>query len=194
MSKQSLVSLTTIFYKEHYFLLKERTFFTQNDTDMKIEKDKVVTLFYSLQDTEGKELENNYNDTPMAYLHGHGNIFAALESGLEGLEIDATKKVTLEADDAYGQRRPNSVQKVPIKHLLGKPKKLVPGQLVKVNTEKGARDGSVIKAGRFMVELDFNHPLAGSSVVFDVKITDIRDATDEELAHGHAHGLGGHHH
>lgn len=161
---------------------------------MKIEKDKVVTLFYSLKDSDGNEVENNYNDTPMAYLHGHGNVFPALEAGLEGLETDATKTITLEANDAYGQRRPNALQKIPIKHLLGKPKKLTPGQLVKVNTEKGARDGSVVKAGRFMVEIDFNHPLAGSSVVFDVKITDIREPTNEELDHGHAHGLGGHSH
>lgn len=161
---------------------------------MKIAKDKVVTIFYRLMSSDGKELENNYDSTPMAYLHGHKNIFPALEAALEGLEADKEKQVAISASDAYGERRSNATQKVPIKHLLGKPKKLSPGQFVKVNGEKGPVDASVIKAGRFMVELDFNHPLAGQDLSFDVKVTDVRDATPEEIAHGHAHGLGGHNH
>lgn len=161
---------------------------------MSIKKDTVVTMYYSLKDENGIELENNYDSEPMAYLHGHKNIFTALEAGLEGLNIDDQKQVTLEAKDAYGERRDNAAQKIPVKHLLGKPKKLRPGQLVKVNTERGVVDGRVIKAGKFMVEVDFNHPLAGLSLCFDVKIADVRDATQEEISHGHAHGLGGHQH
>lgn len=161
---------------------------------MKIEKDRVVTIFYSLKDETNHELENNYGETPMAYLHGHQNVLPALEEALIGLKAGDEKQITLNADQAYGQRRENASKKVPVKHLLGKPKNLTPGQLVKVNTENGPADARVIKAGRFMVELDFNHPLAGSGIVFDVKIVDVREATTTEIAHGHAHGLGGHDH
>jgi len=161
---------------------------------MKIEQNKVVNFFYSLKNEHGEELENNYDGTPTAYLHGHKNIFVALEAALEGLEEGAEKTVTLAPAEAYGERRADSAQRIPIKHILGKPKKLKVGDFVKVNTEKGAVDGSVIKAGKFMVEVDFNHPLAGASLTFDIKIASIRDATDEEISHRHAHGIGGHHH
>lgn len=159
-----------------------------------IEKNKVVTFFYRLSDTNGRVTEDNFKQTPMAYLHGHGNLFPALEKAIEGLSEGDEKSITLSANEAYGPKKSGATKKVPIKHLLGKHKKLLPGMLVKINTEQGAVDGSVIKAGRFMVEVDFNHPLAGVDVVFDVKITELRDATSEELSHGHAHGVGGHHH
>ncbi|WP_370980703.1 peptidylprolyl isomerase [Agaribacterium sp. ZY112] len=161
---------------------------------MKIAKNSVVTFFYSLHDDSGKELENNFEGTPMAYLHGHNNIFTKLESELEGLSVGDEKEVQLTPKEAYGERRADATQKVPMKHILGKHKKLKPGQFVKVNGEKGPIDASVIKAGKFMVELDFNHPLAGLNLSFKVKIDEVRAASEEELAHGHAHGLGGHHH
>lgn len=161
---------------------------------MQITQNTVATFFYRLTNEANEEVENNYNNTPMAYLHGHNNIFPALEAALEGLTQGDEKTVPLSATQAYGPRRPNTAKKVPMKHLLGKPKKLVPGQLVKVNTEKGAIDASVIKAGKFMIEVDFNHPLAGQDLTFHVKIHDVREATQEEIAHGHAHGVGGHHH
>ena len=161
---------------------------------MQISKDKVVTFFYQLSDSTGKELENNFNSTPMAYLHGHNNTFAALENALEGLSVGDEKEVNLSAKEAYGERRPDAHQKIPVKHLLSKHKKLLPGQFVKVNSEKGPLDASVVKAGKFMVELDFNHPLAGMALCFKVKIDSIRDASADEVSHGHAHGVGGHHH
>lgn len=161
---------------------------------MQISKDHVVTFFYRLLDESGNELENNSDTTPMAYLHGHNNIFAKLEQELEGLSAGDKKEVQLAPSEAYGERRAEASQKVPVKHLLGKPKKLRPGQFVKVNSEQGPIDASVIKAGKFMVELDFNHPLAGKTLNFQVKIAEVRVASEEEIAHGHAHGPGGHHH
>ncbi len=83
---------------------------------------------------------------------------------------------------------------MPIKHLASKHRRLLPGTHVKLNTEQGVVDASVIKAGKFMVNLDLNHPFAGKSLVFDVEISSVRDATEEEIAHGHAHGDGGHQH
>ena len=161
---------------------------------MKIDTDKIVTFHYRLTEEGGEELENNRDSVPMAYLHGHGNLLSSLEQALTGLTIGDIKSVTLSPHEAYGTRNENAVQRVPIKHLIGKYKRLLPGMFVKVNTEKGAKNAKVIKAGKFNVDLDMNHPLAGKTLIFDIEIMEIRDASEEELSHGHAHGAGGHHH
>ena len=161
---------------------------------MPIAKDHVVSFSYRLSEQEGSSLEQTGDAAPMAYLHGHNNIMPALEVELEGMEKGGSKTVTLTPEQAYGERKANWTQKVPVKHLASKHKRLLPGTLVKLNTEKGTVDATVIKAGKFMVELDLNHPFAGKTLVFDITINDIRKASDDELAHGHAHGIGGHHH
>ncbi len=161
---------------------------------MQIEKDAVVTFFYQLSEEGGEALENNENAIPMAYLHGHGNILAGLETELEGLEAGTTKTITLPPEKAYGQYADNAEQRIPIKHIASKHKRLLPGTLVKVQTENGHKDGKVVKAGKFMVNIDFNHPFAGKTLVFNVTIDSIREASADELSHGHAHGAGGHHH
>ncbi|WP_369821112.1 peptidylprolyl isomerase, partial [Oleiphilus sp. HI0067] len=89
------------------------------------------------------------------------------------------------------------VQRVLIKHLMGDKKQLArlkPGMTVGINTEQGARQATVVKAGKFNVDVDTNHPLAGKDLTFDIEIISIREATKEEISHGHAHGVGGHHH
>ena len=161
---------------------------------MKIAQDAVATISYKLSEDGGTLLEQSDDGIPMAYLHGHKNILAGLEEALEGHEEGAAVTVTLSPEQAYGVVQPNALQKVPVKHLAGKYKRLLPGMLVKVNTEGGARDARIVKAGKFMVQLDMNHPFAGKTLTFDVVIRDVRAATPEELTHGHAHGLGGHHH
>lgn len=162
---------------------------------MPISKDKVVLFSYILSEEHSKQpIEQTPPSTPMAYLHGHGNIMPSLELELEGMNIDEQKIITLPPEKAYGARVENRTQKVPIKHLASKHKRLPAGTIVKLNTEKGAVDASVIKAGKFMVELDLNHPFAGKTLTFDITIKEIREATSEEIAHGHAHGVGGHHH
>ena len=161
---------------------------------MKIAKNSVVTFSYVLKKTTGEELDRAEPDDPMAYLHGHGNILSALEDKLEGAAVGDKMEVDLTADQGYGPRFEGKIQRVPIKHLLAKPRKLVPGAMVRVNTEQGAKDATVVKAGKFNVDIDTNHPLAGIDLCFSLAIHDVRDATAEEVAHGHAHGLGGHHH
>ncbi len=167
---------------------------------MQIAKDKVVTFHYRLSEAsetgeaKGAELETSDGALPMAYLHGYRNILPGLEEALEGLKADDEKVVTLAPEQAYGPRRDNANQRVPVKHLASKHKRLQPGMLVKVNTENGVKDARVIKPGKFMVELDLNHPFAGKTLVFNVKVISVRDASEEEIAHGHAHGAGGHHH
>lgn len=161
---------------------------------MRIEKDKVASFNYHLREEGGETLENNSEGIPIAYLHGHGNLLPALESALENLQAGDTISVTLPPEQAYGPVKPNLTQRVPVKHLLSKHKRLNNGSLVRVQTERGPVTGRVVKAGKFVVDVDFNHPFAGKTLVFDISIKEVRDASLEELQHGHAHGAGGHHH
>ncbi|KZY45034.1 MULTISPECIES: peptidylprolyl isomerase [unclassified Oleiphilus] len=164
---------------------------------MQISKDKVVTFHYRLSNEQGSELEASHGEDPVAYLHGHGNIISGLEKGLEGQSAEDVLTVTVEPQDGYGLRKEEAVQRVPIKHLVGDKKqnsKLKPGMVVSINTEEGPRQVVVLKAGKFNVDVDTNHPLAGQVLSFDIEIQSVREATEDELAHGHAHGVGGHHH
>ena len=160
---------------------------------MSIVKDKVVYFHYTLNGENGEVYESSKDSHPMTYLHGHGNILPALEAELEGKSEGDQLQVTLTPEQAYGVRNEESMQRIPIKHLADK-KKLRPGMAVKVNTEKGMRDVTIIKVGKFNVDVDTNHPLAGLTLTFDLSIETVRDAEDEELSHGHVHGEGGHHH
>lgn len=161
---------------------------------MQIAQDTVVTFKYRLSEAGGPELESSQDAVPLAYLHGHNNILPGLEEALTGLSAGDETSLTLPPEKAYGPHRPNAVQRVPVKHLLSKHKRLLPGMLVKVNTENGAKDARIVKAGKFMLDLDMNHPFAGKTLVFDIEIVSVREATADEIAHGHAHGEGGHHH
>ncbi|HSG60164.1 MAG TPA: peptidylprolyl isomerase [Pseudomonadales bacterium] len=161
---------------------------------MKISKDKVVQLTYQLFDANDALLEACDEQDPQLYLHGHNNMMRSVELALEGKEAGAELSLPLAPVDAFGEREEGKLARVPIKHLIGAPKRLQVGMVVNVNTEQGAMPSTVIKVGKFNVDVDTNHPLAGESVRFELKVLDVRDATAEEIAHGHAHGPGGHHH
>lgn len=160
---------------------------------MIIEKDKVVQFKYTLKDASDTAIESSDDKVPMAYLHGHNNLLNGLEKEMEGKQVGDQFSVTLEPADAYGEIQPDSEQRIPVKHLQGA-KKWKKGMVGVVHTEKGRRQVTVVKVGKFMVTVDFNHPFAGKTLTFDVEILDVRDASGEEIAHGHAHGVGGHHH
>ncbi len=161
-----------------------------------ISKNKVVAFHYVLTDEDGEKIEDS-GDEPMVYLHGgYRNLLPALETALEGKEKGEQLAVTLPPEQAYGLRVEESTQRIPIKHLLTREKRLRPGMAVKVNTKDGPRDVVIIKVGKFNVDVDTNHPLAGKEVTFNIEIHDIREAVPEELTHGHAHGWDAspHHH
>ena len=160
---------------------------------MAIAKDTVVQFHYVLKDAEGTVIESSHGNDPMAYLHGHGNIIPGLEEEMLGKEVGAEFIATVAAEKAYGQRDESAKQRVPMKHLQGA-KKWKKGMVAHVETEQGQRQVTVIKVGKFMVDVDANHPFAGKELTFEVKVEDVRDATAEEIQHGHAHGLGGHQH
>ena len=170
---------------------------------MKIENDRIVAFHYTLAEVDGEEIESSDSAEPMLYMHGKQQLLEALQEQLTGHESGDQVVVDVPPERAYGLRRENSEFRVPLKHVIsgassGKKKasasKLVPGQVIRVNTPDGERDATVIKAGKFNVDIDTNHPLAGKHLRFTVNIAVVRQATEDELAHGHPHGPGGHQH
>ena len=160
---------------------------------MKVANDTVVTFHYQLKSEEGGEIESSLKREPMAILIGHGNILPALEEAMKDKSINDKFSVTLSPEKAYGLRREGSTQRISLKHVLTKGK-IKEGMAIAINTEQGSRNVTVSKVGKFNVDIDTNHPLAGVTITFDIAIVDIRVATAEEVSHGHAHGAGGHHH
>lgn len=160
---------------------------------MKIANKTVVQFGYTLKTEAGEPIEASPPDAPMAYLHGFGNIIPGLEQALEGKEAGDRFSVTVAPEQAYGPRQENAVQRIAVKHLKGA-RNWRPGMVAHVETEHGPRQVQIVKVGKFMADVDTNHPLAGKTLVFDIEVVAVRAPTDEELAHRHAHGAGGHHH
>lgn len=159
---------------------------------MQISDNSVVQLHYTLSDENG-EIESSVGGQPLLYLHGNQQMLAGLEAELTGKAAGDELDITLSPAQAYGERDENAIQSIQVKHLLGA-KKWKPGMVAVVQTEQGQRQVTIVKIGMFKAEVDTNHPLAGKTLTFKVKVLAVREATEEELAHGHAHGEGGHHH
>ncbi len=157
---------------------------------MHIGKDTVVGFHYTLKDASGGVLESSDGGEATIYLHGNGSLFPALEKALEGKSAGDSIEETLSPEDTYGQPKADAQARVPKKHLLTKGK-LMPGQVVHVNTEHGARQATVVKVGLKTVDIDTNHPLAGQTLTFAITVDSVRAATAEEISHGHVHGHGG---
>lgn len=159
-----------------------------------ISSGKVVGMSYTLTDTDGNLLDQADAKDLFYYLHGHGNIVPGLEKGLEGLDVGAKEKITVLPEEAYGEVRSDLVVTVSRAQFP-------PGTDIQAGQEFMADVGGGRKMP-FLVKdvegdeitLDGNHPLAGQTLNFDIEIFEIRDATKEEMEHGHAHGAGGHHH
>jgi len=160
---------------------------------MIIEKDSVVRFHYTLTNDEQQIIETSIGKEATAYLQGHGGMIRGVQLALEGKQAGDKFNVSVQPQDGYGERVSDSIQSVPAKHLMGA-KKWRPGMIATVQTEKGQRQVSIVKMGKFMAKVDTNHPLAGQILHFDIEILDVREATPEEISHGHAHGEGGHHH
>jgi FKBP-type peptidyl-prolyl cis-trans isomerase SlyD len=159
---------------------------------LSIKKDSVVTFNYTLKDDAGTVIDSSEEGHPMAYLHGHGNIVPGLERELEGKNNGDQLSVKVSPADGYGERNKDLIQKVPRRALKGIAKITV-GMRLHAQTPQGPQAVTVTNVTGDMVTLDGNHPLAGQNLNFDIGIVEVRDATEEELAHGHVHGPGGHH-
>ena len=152
---------------------------------MIIEDKKVVSFHYELTNEEGEQLESSRDREPMTYLHGANNIIPGLEKAMTGKSAGDEFRVTVEPAEAYGERKEANIQRISAKHFknLGK---LAPGQIVGLQTQQGPVQVTVVKVGRFNVDVDANHPLAGQSLVFEIEIQGIRDATEQEIREGKA--------
>ena len=157
---------------------------------MLISDKKVVFFHYTLTNDEGEEIESSRGRQPMAYLQGANNIIPGLEKAMAGKAAGDQFQVTVPPAEAYGERQPNRQQRIPSKHF-GDLKRLRPGQAVSIKTRRGPIQAIVVKVGRFNVDVDTNHPLAGQTLTFDVEVMAVRDASQAEISHGHVHGPGG---
>ncbi|MCB0506104.1 MAG: peptidylprolyl isomerase [Cyclobacteriaceae bacterium] len=160
---------------------------------MVIAQNRVVTMHYTLKDEQGETIDSSQGHEPLAYIQGIGNIIPGLEDALEGKTKGDKLEVTIAPEDGYGERQENMVQKVAKSGFQGD-EELVVGMQVQVETKNGPAIAMVSEIEGEDVTLDLNHPLAGVTLNFDVEVMDVREATDEELDHGHVHGPGGHHH
>ena len=160
---------------------------------MIIEKNKVVAFHYTLKNAEGTIIESSHDGEPGVYMHGAGNILPMLEKAMVGHSAGEQLNVALEALDAYGPRHESLVRRIAVKHLKSRDRKLRAGSVATIANDKGNEQVTVVKMGKFQATVDGNHPLAGQAIVFDIDVTAVRDATEEELAHGHAHGPDGSH-
>jgi FKBP-type peptidyl-prolyl cis-trans isomerase SlyD len=160
---------------------------------VEIAADRVVTIHYTLKDDAGTVLDSSAGGDPLAYIQGHGNLVAGLEKALEGREDGDSLTVVVPAAEGYGIRNETLIQRVPKRALQGSGA-IQKGMQFQARTEDGMRLFTVTAIVGDMVTLDGNHPLADKNLHFDVKIVGVREATAEELEHGHVHGAGGHHH
>ena len=159
---------------------------------MQIAQDAVVSIHYTLTNDKGEKLDSS-DGTPLAYLHGNGNLIPGLERELEGKSAGDKLSVKIAAADAYGEYDKSLVQRVPRRALKGIANVQV-GMQLHTQSADGVRAVTVTQVVGDMVTIDGNHPLAGQSLNFDVEVAEVRAATEEELSHGHVHGPGGHDH
>ncbi|MEJ7646624.1 MAG: peptidylprolyl isomerase [Chryseolinea sp.] len=156
---------------------------------MQIKKNTVAGIHYTLKDDKGEIIDTSDGREPLYYLHGAGNLIVGMEEGLEGKTTGDTFQLRISPEKGYGDKDPAMTQKIPRSAFGDQP--------VKKGLKFSAGNGSVvtvIDVGLETITVDANHPLAGVPLHFAVEVVEVRDATEEELSHGHVHGPGGHHH
>jgi FKBP-type peptidyl-prolyl cis-trans isomerase SlyD len=159
---------------------------------MQISQHKVVTIDYTLTDKDGVVIDTSEGDEPLAFIQGTGGIISGLETALEGHNPGDNLKVTIAPEDAYGERDEDLVQVVKTE-IFNNPEQLEVGAQFEARSGDTHRVFTIMEITGNDVKIDGNHPLAGVTLNFDVTVKDVRDATTDELSHGHAH-TGGHHH
>lgn len=160
---------------------------------MQISDNSVVNIHYTLTNDAGDVLDSSEGREPLAYLHGHHQIIPGLENALAGKSAGDELNVTIAPEDAYGLRVEEAVQTVPREAFAQVPD-LAVGMQLHGESPQGPMSVVVKEINEDSVVVDANHPLAGETLHFAVKIESVRAATESELAHGHAHGGDGHHH
>ncbi|NNM51748.1 MAG: peptidylprolyl isomerase [Pseudomonadales bacterium] len=160
---------------------------------MKIATNKVALINYTLSNDQGEVLDSSEGAEPLAYIHGAGNIIPGLENALQGRQKGDSFKVSIPAEEGYGERDDRLTQVVS-KDMFSGVDEIEIGMQFHAQTDAGMQVITVTAVEGDEVTIDGNHPLAGETLHFDVDIVEVRDASSEELDHGHVHGTGGHHH
>jgi len=159
-----------------------------------LKPNQVVTINYTLTDSEGEIIDSTSEGKSFSFLSGTEQILPKLEEAIGGMLIGSKKIVALAAADAYGEYFDDAVQ-VLQRSEFPKEMEIIEGMEFVTSAPDGSQMPFVIsKITDEQITVDFNHPLAGEDLTFDVELLDLRDATAEELSHGHAHGAHGHHH
>ena len=169
---------------------------------MKITENSVVSFHYTLTDKDGKVIDSSLTDKdgkviegnqPLTYLHGQGQIVPGLENTLAGKVVGDKLDVNVSAEEGYGEHQDFMVQQVPREAFQGVDDIEV-GMQFQAQTPQGGMTVTVTAVDETTVTVDGNHPLAGQDLFFAVEVVTVREATEEEISHGHVHGEGGHHH
>lgn len=154
---------------------------------MEIQHNAVVGIHYTLKSDDGEVLDSSEGGSPLVFIQGHGNIIHGLEQALAGLKVGDAKEVVVEPADGYGEYDDELVQEVPRSAFEGIDT-LEIGMQFHADTEDGIVPITVVEIDDDVITVDGNHELAGERLHFSVTIDSIREATPEELAHGHIHG------
>jgi len=160
---------------------------------MQIGKHKVVTIDYTLTNNDGEVLDTSKGQEPLSYIHGMGFMIPGLEHALEGKSDGDSLSLTVEPVDGYGKRDEDLV-KVVERAMFGDVERLEAGMQFQAQTDDGIEVVRVTALEGDQVTVDGNHPLADVTLNFEVRVVGVREASKEELDHGHVHGAGGHHH
>jgi FKBP-type peptidyl-prolyl cis-trans isomerase SlyD len=159
---------------------------------MQVAQDSVVSIHYTLTSDSGEVIDSSSGNDPLVYMQGHGNLIPGLERELAGKQAGDKLNVRVAPADAYGELDDSLIQEVPRAAFGGAPEIQV-GMQFQAQSNHGPHTVTITKVVGDMITVDGNHPLAGQHLNFAVEITAVRDATQEELSHGHVHGPGGHH-
>lgn len=176
------------------FFVQSEKFFIHDvvgDVMKKVAKDLVVSLAYKVRTEDDVLVDESLDTAPLDYLHGRGSLISGLEKALEGRSVGEHFDIEIQADDAYGQYDENLVQRVPKDVFVGVDELQV-GMRFLADTDMGSVPVEITGIEGDEVIVDGNHMLAGQNLKFNVKIIAIREATEEELAHGHVHSEDGH--
>lgn len=156
---------------------------------MKVAANKVVKMHYSVMDNNDNTIDNSFGGEPLIFIVGTGYLIQGLEDALQGKEAGDTLNASIEPKDGYGERHDELMQAVPKSMFEGM--EIEVGMQFRASTDDGDQSVMIIEIQDEEVIVDGNHPLSGITLNFDVEILEVRDATEEELAHGHVHGEGG---
>ena len=159
---------------------------------MNVSKDKAVTINYKMSNSSGEVLDDT-KDGDLVYLHGHQNILPGLEGALDGLKSGENFTITLKPVDAFGEKSDDKIISVGVENFDSD--KLEAGmQFQTLDQDENVVIATILEVKEKEVVIDENHPLAGMTIIFEGKVVEVREATEEEISHGHIHSGDDHHH